>query len=240
MDKSTSFLIIGGSGTFGLSTAWHLARAGYTRIQCIDRWLVPSPSSAGYDRNKIVRTEYSSPVYTVLAHEALELWKDPLFKDIFHNTGWIFATDGTEELGRKDNFEQCVENTQNYGDASKMVFLRNWDAAVAKCPVLGSDPRHCNQKEHFQGIYNENAGWVKSTDAMIAIKRECERLGVKFAAGSSGTVVNLLRAVDGNKVVGAVTEDGTKWYADKVILAAGAYCDTILDFKGQLQAVRKP
>jgi sarcosine oxidase / L-pipecolate oxidase len=120
-----------------------------------------------------------------------------------------------------------------------MVFLPNWDAAVAKCPVLGSDPRHHMNKEHFQGIYNENAGWVKSTDAMIVIKCECERLGVKFVAGPSGTAVDLLRAVDG-KVLGAVTEDGTEWCADKVILAAGAYCDTLLDFKSQLQAVRKP
>jgi hypothetical protein len=122
MNKSASVIIVGG-GTFGmifsltrshdpelhsilgLSTAWYLARAGYTNIQCLDRWPVPSKSSAGYDRNKachfflhsflyynstsqIVRTEYSNPLYSVLSHEAIELWKDPLFKDVFFQTGW--------------------------------------------------------------------------------------------------------------------------------------------------------
>ena len=151
----------------------------------------------------------------------------------------VFGADGAEELGKKKNFQKSIENTRVYGDASQMVFLPNWDAAIAKCPVLGSDPSHRNGKEHFQGIYNGNAGWVKAVDTMIIIKRECERLGVKFAAGPSGTVVKLLRdAANGQRVVGAVAEDNTQWFADKVIVAAGAYCDTLLDFKGQLEAVR--
>ena len=73
MNYSTPVIIVGGCGTFGiyqltnlelvshgdngfllgLSTAWYLARAGYTDIQCLDRWPVPSKSSAGYDRNKV-------------------------------------------------------------------------------------------------------------------------------------------------------------------------------------------
>jgi sarcosine oxidase / L-pipecolate oxidase len=38
---------------------------------------------------KIVRTEYNHLVYTVLAEEAIKLWRDPLFENIFHETGWL-------------------------------------------------------------------------------------------------------------------------------------------------------
>ncbi|KAK7409368.1 hypothetical protein QQX98_008430 [Neonectria punicea] len=39
----------------------------------------------------------------------------------------------------------------------------------------------------FRGIYNSNAGWVESTNAMLVLKRECERLGVEFIAAAGRT-----------------------------------------------------
>ncbi|KAA1091676.1 hypothetical protein PGTUg99_000173 [Puccinia graminis f. sp. tritici] len=75
-----------------LSTAWHLSKRGYTNIICVDRWMFPSKSSAGFDRNKIVRTTYGDPLYIKLAEEAIQLWKQPIFKGIFHQTGWVLGT----------------------------------------------------------------------------------------------------------------------------------------------------
>jgi sarcosine oxidase/L-pipecolate oxidase len=46
--KDQKILIIG-TGTFGASTAYHLAKRGYTNITCIDKWPYPSLDSAGYD-----------------------------------------------------------------------------------------------------------------------------------------------------------------------------------------------
>lgn len=74
------------SGTFGISTAYHLAKRGYTNIRCIDRHPLPSLDSAGYDLNKIIRTEYDEPLYTKLALEALEAWRQPEWNGIFHET----------------------------------------------------------------------------------------------------------------------------------------------------------
>jgi len=42
-------ILIIGTGTFGASTAYHLAKRGYTNITCIDKWPYPSLDSAGYD-----------------------------------------------------------------------------------------------------------------------------------------------------------------------------------------------
>lgn len=236
MDKSTSILIIG-SGAFGLSTAWYLAKAGYGNIRCLDRWPVPSPSSAGFDRNKIIRTEYSSPTYTKLAQEAIELWRDTLFKDVFHQTGWMFGTDGSIELGRKSNFIRCCRNTRMYGDGSGIVELPDWSAAVKQIPLLACDPKHYEDKANFQAIYDSNAGWVDPNKAMLVLMQECQRLGVTFISGSGGTVKKLLTAPDRKTVCGVRTEDGQETFAEKIVLATGSYSDTLLDFKSQLQAV---
>lgn len=67
LDPNQSILIVG-AGTFGLSTALHLAWTGYKNITVVDRSsTLPSTYSAGNDLNKIVRAEYEDDWYTELA-----------------------------------------------------------------------------------------------------------------------------------------------------------------------------
>lgn len=87
LSKSESIIVVG-AGTFGLSTAWHLARAGYTDVTVIDRHDAPSIASAGYDLNKIFRTEYAEEAYTRLAKEAREVWlNEPVLRGCYHESG---------------------------------------------------------------------------------------------------------------------------------------------------------
>jgi sarcosine oxidase / L-pipecolate oxidase len=66
--KKSAHIAVAGSGAWGLSTALHLRRAGYTNITIFDRASeIPSRYSGGYDLNKIVRAEYEDPFYTNLA-----------------------------------------------------------------------------------------------------------------------------------------------------------------------------
>lgn len=68
MTNKQSPVLILGSGAWGLSTALHLERSGYTNITVFDRAeTIPSPYSAAYDLNKIVRPEYEDAFYTDLA-----------------------------------------------------------------------------------------------------------------------------------------------------------------------------
>lgn len=61
-------ILILGAGTFGLSTAYHLAKAGYKNIIVLEKCApVPPAQSAGDDLNKIIRAEYEDPFYTELA-----------------------------------------------------------------------------------------------------------------------------------------------------------------------------
>lgn len=52
--NATSSILIIGAGTWGCSTALHLARRGYKCVKVLDPHSVPSPIAAGNDVNKIM------------------------------------------------------------------------------------------------------------------------------------------------------------------------------------------
>lgn len=52
--STESSIIIIGAGTWGCSTALHLARRGYKDVTVLDPHPVPSPIAAGNDINKIM------------------------------------------------------------------------------------------------------------------------------------------------------------------------------------------
>lgn len=54
LDAATSSILIIGCGTWGSSTALHLARRGYKHVTVLDSHELPSAISAGNDINKIV------------------------------------------------------------------------------------------------------------------------------------------------------------------------------------------
>lgn len=53
-DLRESRILIVGCGTWGASTALHLARRGYKNVTVLDPYQLPSEISAGNDINKIV------------------------------------------------------------------------------------------------------------------------------------------------------------------------------------------
>ncbi|KAL4754146.1 hypothetical protein BDW72DRAFT_200896 [Aspergillus terricola var. indicus] len=96
LSQFTQPIIVIGGGTFGTSTAYHLSTKGYTDVTILDCFPVPSFEAAGNDINKIVRTEYPEPLYTKLASDARDIWRDPngLFAGLYNPSGWIIgATD---------------------------------------------------------------------------------------------------------------------------------------------------
>lgn len=92
MNRSAPIVVVG-AGTFGLSSAWHLVRGGYKNVTVLDRHPPPSVASAGYDLNKIFRTEYAEDVYTRLAEEARDVWlSEPVLKGCYHENGCAFLS----------------------------------------------------------------------------------------------------------------------------------------------------
>jgi len=92
--KPDSPIIIVGAGCFGLSTAYHLLKRGFTNVTVLDRAeTLPAKDAASTDLNKgqikapdpqlltstcftVVRSSYPDDFYTSLAQDAVKAWKD--------------------------------------------------------------------------------------------------------------------------------------------------------------------
>ncbi|RJE18745.1 fructosyl amine oxygen oxidoreductase [Aspergillus sclerotialis] len=228
--SQTSSVLIIGAGTWGTSTALHLARRGYKNVTVLDAYPIPSAISAGNDVNKVIFSgQYSTQkdeieVNEMLGQEAFSGWcNDPLFKPYYHDTGLVMAActkPGLERLAvriRPDSNANLVELT-------KPEEFRN----LAPRGVLRGD------FTGWKGFHARSGeGWANARDALVAAAREAERLGVRFVTGTQGKVDALI--FEKNDVKGAITADGRTWRADQTILCAGANAGKFLDFKQQLR-----
>lgn len=228
--KSSPLLIIG-AGTWGTSTALHLARRGYKNVTVLDPYPIPSAISAGNDVNKIISSgQYSNrhdeiEVNELLGQEAFEGWtNDPLFKPYYHDTGLLMAAStsaGLDRLGVK---------VRPGGDPNLIELTKPEEfRSLARPGVLrGEFPG-------WKGFYlRSGVGWAEARNALVAAAREAQRLGVRFVAGTpQGKVITLI--FENNDVKGAVTADGKIWRAEQTILCAGASSGQFLDFKQQLR-----
>ncbi|OKL57829.1 hypothetical protein UA08_07288 [Talaromyces atroroseus] len=214
LSKHSSIVIIG-AGTFGISTAFHLAKRDYTNIICIDRHPWPSPDSAGYDLNKIIRTEYEEELYTELALEALRAWRQPMWDGIFHETGRITTTSGDPEAAK--NLKESYENLQRAGAAASIEFVEGKKQIVKFCPQLAG----ASGLDEWKGLWNSEAGWAHARKALEKMASESEKMGVRFVSGPEGTMTGLeLDAT--NMLLGIRVASGDIIKADRYILSTGA------------------
>ncbi|KAE8444928.1 hypothetical protein EG329_014055 [Mollisiaceae sp. DMI_Dod_QoI] len=226
---NSSILIIG-AGTWGCSTALHLARRGYNNVTVLDAHPVPSPISAGNDVNKIVEqgtfgdAEDGSSISQTLLTLATDGWvNDPIFKPYYHDTGYIICAhtpSGLTQLTKREMLDQKA-------DFEWLDSASSFRATMPEGVLTGEFPGWKG------GFKRTGAGWVFARGALVAAFQEAKRLGVKFITGSSGAVGKLL--LEKGDVVGAVTADGSEYKAETTILAAGANAPQLLDMKDQLR-----
>ncbi|KAL7756019.1 hypothetical protein ACKLNR_013012 [Fusarium oxysporum f. sp. zingiberi] len=220
LNKDSSILIIG-AGTFGISTAYHLAKRGYTNIVCIDRHPWPSLDSAGHDLNKVMRTEYDEPLYTRLALEALEAWRDPEWHDVFFETGRITTTTGDKKA--ESFLEKSYENLKRAGKAQNLELISGRDEIVKCIPQL----KNAVGIENWKGLYNSLGGWVHARKALEKWASQSERMGVKFISGLGGTMTGLELDASGS-FTGIRVASGGVLHADHYILSTGAASPQLL------------
>ncbi|KAF7560317.1 hypothetical protein G7046_g3838 [Stylonectria norvegica] len=217
----TSSIVIIGAGTFGISTAYHLAQRGYTNVTCIDRQPVPSVDSAGCDLNKIIRTEYDEPLYTDLALEALRAWRQPEWKGIFHETGRIITTTGGPAAEK--HLRDSYENLERVGQAGSLEFVEGKDQIARHAPQL----RHARGIENWKGLFNSQGGWAHARKALEKWAAAAQQMGVRFISGPRGTMTGM--ELDGaGKLSGIRVASGHVLRADRYILATGAASPQLL------------
>ncbi|KAF1348510.1 fructosyl amine:oxygen oxidoreductase-like protein [Delphinella strobiligena] len=227
-----SSILIVGAGTWGCSTALHLARRGYKKITVLDPYPVPSPISAGNDVNKILEMGSFAGdngderwVSNKLLSAATQGWmNDPVFKPYFHETGYIVAA--TSESGH--NHMNSREGPDEKAGWVPLNMREDFQATMPRGVLTGDFPG-------WQGWWmKKGAGWVHARKAMESAAKEAERLGVRFVMGKEKGMVESLIYEHGD-VKGAKTLDGRQHRAERTVLCAGANANAIFDMKQQLR-----
>ncbi|KAI1868528.1 uncharacterized protein JN550_006444 [Neoarthrinium moseri] len=217
---TTKVIVVGGGGTIGSSTALHLIRFGYApaNIIVLDTFQIPSAQSAGNDLNKIMGVRLRSKVDTQISLEARQMWReDELFKPFFHNVGRIDCESSEQGVAALRQEYQAILDA-GAGLETTHEWLDSEDEILKKMPLLQRD-----QIEGWKAIWSQDGGWLAAAKAINAIGEFLREQGVNFGFGSAGSFKQPLLDVDGSTCVGVETVDGTKYYADKVVLAAGAW-----------------
>ncbi|KII95698.1 hypothetical protein PLICRDRAFT_150559 [Plicaturopsis crispa FD-325 SS-3] len=208
VEKSDRILIVG-AGCFGISTAYHLLQRGYTSITVVDRSdVLPAPDAASTDLNKIVRSSYNDIFYAKLAQDAIKAFKaekDVWGEDTYHETGVLVFGLGTP-----------------YADAA----LASDTALGARLEPLIAD-RYANTPLNgravaagAKGYLNLDGGWAAAAHGVSSAIRKVIAMGGTVVPGK--VVRQLIRTPEG-RTAGVECADGTRFDADLVILASGAW-----------------
>ncbi|KAJ4335755.1 hypothetical protein N0V87_005870 [Didymella glomerata] len=225
--SNTTVIVVGGGGTIGSSTALHLIRSGYTpsNITVLDTYPIPSAQSAGNDLNKIMGVRIRNPGDLQLSLEARAMWRDDeLFKPFFHNTGRLDCAHGDGVEGLRQSYEALLN--ANAGLEATNHWLDSEDAILSKMPLLDRE-----QIRGWKAVWNTDGGWLAAAKAINAIGEYLAKSGVNFGFYGAGTFAAPLLAE--GVCVGVRTANGAHYYADKVVLAAGAWSPALVDLQEQ-------
>ncbi|KAI0490063.1 FAD dependent oxidoreductase [Xylaria cf. heliscus] len=226
VSKSDPVTIVG-AGAFGLSTALHLAQAGYRNISVLDKGAtIPSDFSAANDVNKILRVEYDDDFYTNLAAEALNAWKTPLFAPHYHQTGFLHCVSEAAPEKAFNTLNSFRASAERHPEVNKyLVPINNRDDIVRATWQFQDGPL-----PGWKGYYNRYDGYAHSTNALKAVHEACVALGVRFLLGETGNVVEVLYQgqQQSRRATGLRTYDGTTHSTKLVIVAAGAAASNLV------------
>ncbi|KAJ5814003.1 uncharacterized protein N7503_000753 [Penicillium pulvis] len=218
-------IIIVGGGTFGTTTAYHLAKKGYKDVIVLDRFPVPSAEAAGNDINKVVRTEYPEYLYTRLASDSRDIWCDPngLFAGLYNPSGWI--------IGTSDRSQAFVDESIKSANANGVEPPR----LVSTQEIHQQWPAMNGDFQGWKSYWSPNAAWVNAREAIVRMAKEAMAAGVKYISGSSGHATQLLYD-EHQTCIGVKCADGKAYFGGKILLAAGAAAGSLLDLQGQIVA----
>lgn len=257
LPRKDSKVIIVGAGVFGLSTALHLSRCGYTNVHVFDKQPYDEngyansegADAASADENKILRASYGdAKLYQDLAFKAMPEWrhwnellaqtpKDDLPPGLtsklklWDNCGFLRLSDhGLEEseILTQKNFPPELAHTQYRVSDGR----RRNDALADGIPASKIDPfNRMPRNLSTDGIFDATAGYVLASRACAFALHLCRRAGVEFHFGASNALESIHCSSDKTRVAGIITASDATHSADLVILACGGWTPTLLPSK---------
>lgn len=218
---SYSYLIVG-AGVFGVSTAYHLIKKfPDASVTIVDRDAFDADSrvAASWDWNKVVRADYDDLVYCRLGIESQDVFNsDPLWKPYFHQTGIYWTCRG-------DYAQQVIDNYKKLGRKADLAAIPVEEAKR----MFGGLFDSADYEGVKEVLVNKTSGWAAAGDCLIAITRECLKLGVKYVQAE----VSSLQFDQRGKCKGLRTTNGEFISASHTILCTGAYTPKLLELSAE-------
>ncbi|TKX21885.1 L-pipecolate oxidase-like protein 2 [Elsinoe australis] len=214
--QEPSVLIVG-AGTFGVSTAWHLAKTykDPSRVTIIDRSPSPPKPAAAVDINRIIRTDYANPLYCDLAYTALHdwFWQQELQAHFF-KVGWLYLNEEGSDLAKDVRATLEKRGSHLAEDVNLNDMSKRWD-------VLDG-----TSTEGFDSAYlNPDAGWCNAAAATASLMAAAEERGVRREIAD---VHELTMDPQGGRIRSVCTTEGKHYSADRIVLAVGAWTSALL------------
>jgi sarcosine dehydrogenase len=221
MNRAESVVIVGG-GIWGLSTAYHLARAGWTDVEVLER------NGALFDETTsqaagLVGQIRATPLMRRAIRYAIDLFlnfeKETDHDPGFHQVGSLLLALTPERMA---SFEEHVEHANRNGVEARFV-----DGAEMSwlAPHL-----HVSRVEG--GYFVPEDGYLDPRRCAQAFCGAAKDLGVRFRTGTAATGLSI---TDG-RVMGVETDDGFV-EAERVVVAAGPWTGIITEMAGHRTAM---
>ncbi|GAW13960.1 hypothetical protein ANO14919_033520 [Xylariales sp. No.14919] len=251
--KAPRSILIIGSGVFGLSTAYSLARRpeipSDTPITIIDRspepGVFPARDAASIDSSRIIRADYADSAYAELAGEAHTHWRrdndDPTSlggDGRYNESGLLLAAENGVDGAtvRPDGHPTGLGYTKRswvnalalaHADGRSLETVRAMLSPFAIGKATGTGGEWADW-----GYVNTAAGWADATRSMRWLyDRVVETGRVAFVNGTAEALQTQTEKHE-QRVTGARLADGRSFSADLVIVAAGAWTPTLVDLAG--------
>jgi sarcosine oxidase subunit beta len=212
---NASVVIIGG-GVMGLSTAYHLARAGVRHLVLVEQDEFGSGSTCKAAGG--VRAQFSDAVNIELGRRSLktfETFKQEFHQEIdLHQVGYLFLLDQPQHV---EAFEKNVALQNELGVTSRMI-----DVAEAKrlSPLVDTSGL-------LAAAWSPSDGHCTPESVVLGYASAARRAGARLLRGCPVTNI----ATDGTTITAVETSHGTI-KTDTVICAAGAWSEQFGDMVG--------
>ena len=212
MTRRSFDLIVVGGGVFGLSTALEAARRR-RRTLVVERGSVPNPVSASYGPSRKIRSTYLDAHYTRLALEAMAGWRDieaETGRELYVAAGNLNVSDGEADL----HLDTLEANAR-------------W--AGAKIRRLDADDLRREFPQFRRGhraLLEEDAGFLRATDCVAALRSLAECHGVEFRTESEAALEEKGREIE-------VRAEAASYRAPQIVVAAGGWSSRLLPDLGR-------
>ncbi|MFM2143127.1 MAG: hypothetical protein RLZZ476_1671 [Verrucomicrobiota bacterium] len=209
-----SILILGG-GAFGLTAALELRTRGW-KVTLIDPGSLPHPDAASTDISKVVRMDYAADAQHtdmgVLSLQRWRTWNQRWGVDLYHEDGFlVMSRDALKPGGfEHDSFHylsSCGHSLQRMDSAKLRANHPIWNA-----------------NQYQEGYLNPVGGWVESGRVIAMLAKDAREAGIELIEH-----VKAPRPVlTAGRCTGIESGDGRAWFADLVLVAAGAWTPEVL------------